>query len=143
MRGESRLEQEVADCYRGYHEAFVEAGRTGDVMPLMAFTHLPLVAVAGANVNVFEEAEAGEARWSRIIDDLPEDYGYSVAHETDVTMISSTSALITVQVSRYKRSGDEYGRFRQSYIAVKGSEGWQIAIWLVHDSMDSLSTRRF
>ena len=136
------LEQEVADCYRGYHNAFVQAGKTQDATLLRPFTHIPLMTVAGGQASVIESEEKSDARWSRILANLPADYDHSVAHSLDVTMISTTSALVTVDVSRFKKDGKDYDHFCASYVMVKTEEGWRLTTWLVHDSVDALRTSR-
>jgi hypothetical protein len=137
------LEQEVADRYHEYHNAFVQAGKTRDVTLLRPYSHVPQMAVAGGRVIVSETEEKSDARWSRILGNLPADYDNSVAHSVDVTMFSKNSALVTVDVSRFRKDGTEYERFCGSYIMVRADAGWQISTWLVHDSMEALRTRRF
>ena len=139
----SELAQEVADSYYRYHKAFIQAGKTKDITLLRPFSHVPQMAVANGRVMVGESEEKSDARWSRILAKLPADYDNSIAHSVDVTMMSQTSALVTVDVSRFKQDGAEYDRFRGSYIWVATDAGWQISIWLVHDSNEPLNTKRF
>ena len=132
-------EQDAAECYRGYHNAFVEAGKSKDPTLLRPFTHIPLMAVGGGGARVFSTLEESDQRWSRILNGLPDDYDHSIEHALDVTVISDTSAIVSVEVSRHRRGGEEYDRFRASYVLVKDGH-WQLTTWLVHDSMARLQT---
>jgi len=135
-------QQDVAKRYHEYTEAFIQAGKTKEVALLRPFTHLPLSTIIGGRVFVVDMEEKSDKRWSRILDDLPEDYDNSIIHSLDVTMMSSDSAFLSADVSRFKADGNEYDRFWAYYIMVKPDKDWKITTWIVHETKEEPSAVR-
>ena len=142
LRNMKKLEQDVAKRYHEYTDAFIGAGKSKDVALLRPFTYLPLSTIVGGRVYVVDAEEKSDKRWSRILAGLPEEYDHSIIHSLDITVMSSTSAFVCADVSRFKEGGDEYDRFWASYIMVNTEEDWKITTWIVHDSKEAPRTVR-
>jgi len=129
----SGIEQDVAKAYREYSKAFIRACHTRDVTLLRPYSHVPSMTVAGGRVDVvLTEAESDE-RWARVFSSWPKDYRTSTLNAVDVTMLSSTSAFVSADISRFSENGDEYERVWCSYIFVKTDENWRLSATMTHD----------
>jgi hypothetical protein len=129
----SNIEKAVAKRMQEYTDAFIKAGITKDHTLLREFSHIPLMDVVKGRAFVVDTEEKSDKRWSRILSNLPDDYDNSISQSIDVTLMSSKSAFVSVDVRRFKKSGEEYDRFWASYIFVKTDENWKISTWIVHD----------
>ena len=129
----TEIPQIVAKRLHEYTDAFIRAGQTKDHTLLRPFTHIPLMDVVAGRVFVVDTEAKSDKRWSRILADLPEDYDHSVQHSVDVTMLTPKSAWVTIDCSRFKKSGEAYYRFWDSYIFIETKEDWKITTWIVHE----------
>ena len=129
----SGVEEEVGKAYREYSEAFIRACHTKDVTLLRPFSHVPSMTVAGGQTAVvLTEAESDE-RWRRVFASWPKDYQTSTLNAVDVTLLSSTSAFVSADISRFTENGDEYERVWCSYIFVKAKGNWRLSTTMTHD----------
>ena len=127
------IEQVVAKRYREYSDAFVQAAHSKDVTLLRPYSHIPSMSIANGQVLlVATEAESDE-RWARTLANLPKDYHNSIINAVDVTLMSTKSALVSADISRFNEKGDEYLRFWCSYVFAKTDEDWRITTWISHD----------
>ncbi|HCV00924.1 MAG TPA: hypothetical protein DGL25_06950, partial [Dehalococcoidia bacterium] len=76
--------------------------------------------------------EESDARWASAHAGLPDDYDHSVLHTVDVSFTSPVSAFVTVDCGRYRKTGEEYVRFKASYLVAQVEEGWRITAWIGH-----------
>lgn len=126
-------EQIVADRYREYSDAFVQAARVKDVTLLRPYGHVPSMSISEGQVQIMETEAQSDERWSRALSNLPADYHNSTIHTVDVILTSSKSAVVSADISRFNKNGDEYVRFWCSYVFVKTDEDWKISVWITHD----------
>jgi len=129
----SGTEQEVAEAYREYSNAFIQACHTKDVTLLRPYSHVPAMMVAGGRTHVVLTEAESDARWARVFSSWPKDYQTSTLNAVDVTMISATSAFVSADISRFSENGKEYERVWCSYIFVKTGENWRLSATMPHD----------
>ncbi len=122
----------LAAWVREYSDTFGLSYHANDPTRMRPYCNVPSLGIGGGRVNLIATEEASDARWAAAHAALPEDYHHSVLHTVDVTLTSPTSALVTVDCSRYRLNGDPYVRFKASYVLAKGDDGWRIAVWLGH-----------
>ena len=127
------IEQAVAERYREYSEAFIRACHTKDVTLLRPYSHVPSMTVAGGRVTVAMTEAESDKRWAGVLSYWPKDYRTSTLNAVDVTLMSSTSAFVSADISRFNEDGDEYERVWCSYILVRTGEDWRISTTISHD----------
>jgi len=89
--------------------------------------------VAGGRVYVALTEAESDRRWARVLSYWPKDYRTSTLNAVDVTLMSSRSAFVSADISRFNADGDEYERVWCSYILVEAGEDWRISTTISHD----------
>lgn len=131
--GEYAREQIVAERYREYSETFIRACHTKDVTRLRPYSHVPSMTVAGGRVHVVLTEAQSDERWARVFSSWPKDYRTSILNAVDVTLMSSTGAFVSADISRFNQNDEEYERVWCSYIFVKADQDWRISATITHD----------
>ena len=129
--GPDSPEAALAARIREYSDMFGTAYHAHDTSLMRPYCHLPSMMIGGGGVRLMLVPEDIDATWARAHEPLRvEDYGHSVLHTVDVTTMSPSTALVSVECSRYRQNGEEFQRFLASYIVLNGENGWQITTWL-------------
>ena len=120
----------IAQTFTDYVQAF----QTLKPRAALPFCHVPCMFVAPQGVLVMATAADVEVFFTRVMEGLKA-RGYARSELTDLQLkqMSQDCAFVSVGRVRYQTDGQELERLGETYALRNTSEGWKIAVAMIHD----------
>lgn len=124
----------ITQTMNDYFASFADLGPAFDMGRALSFFHEPSMLITTTRASTYPTRSDVEKGWVKAFVARQRERGYARQEvRLHVRQMSSSVALASTEIVRYKAGGELLERIGSSYVLRRTNEGWKIAAVITHD----------